>query len=64
MPLKPGKGNIGQNISELKKTGHPNAQSVAIALKESRTKVRADIPDVPKVNRGNDAGRPGSFSKK
>ena len=36
-PLKKGKGKatISANIRELKKSGRPQAQSVAIALKEA-----------------------------
>ena len=33
MPLKKGIKNIGANIAELKATGHPEKQSIAIALK-------------------------------
>ncbi len=33
MPLKPGKKNIGSNVSELLATGRPRKQALAIALK-------------------------------
>ena len=33
MPLKPGKRSIAANIRELKASGRPQAQAVAIALK-------------------------------
>jgi hypothetical protein len=32
MPLLSGKENIGNNISEMEKSGHPHAQAVAAAL--------------------------------
>jgi hypothetical protein len=32
MPLAPGKKNIGPNIKELKKSGYPKKQALAIAL--------------------------------
>ncbi len=32
MPLLPGKKNIGKNVKELKKTGRPYKQALAIAL--------------------------------
>ena len=35
MPLLPGKENIGHNISEMEKAGHPHDQSVAAALHEA-----------------------------
>jgi len=37
MPLKSGKSNkdVSANIRELKKAGHPQKQSVAIALKKA-----------------------------
>ncbi|MES2356257.1 MAG: hypothetical protein V4568_18000 [Pseudomonadota bacterium] len=37
MPLKKGKSKkvIGENISELRRSGRPEAQSVAIAMKEA-----------------------------
>jgi hypothetical protein len=36
MPLKPGKKNIGNNISEMEAAGHPHKQAVAAALNEAR----------------------------
>lgn len=36
MPLRCGKKNIGKNIRELRRAGHPQRQSVAIALSHSR----------------------------
>lgn len=36
MPLKPGKKNIGSNISEMEKAGHPKNQAIAVALNEAR----------------------------
>lgn len=36
MPLKPGKKNIGSNIKEMEKSGHPKSQSIAAALNEAR----------------------------
>lgn len=38
MPLLPGKENIGHNIEEMQKAGHPHDQAVAAALNE------ADVP--------------------
>ena len=36
MPLKPGKKNIGANIKEMVKAGHPRDQAVAAAMSEAR----------------------------
>ncbi len=36
MPLLPGKKNIGSNISEMEKAGHPHDQAVAAALNKAR----------------------------
>ena len=36
MPLLPGKKNIGHNIEEMQKAGHPHDQSVAASLNEAR----------------------------
>lgn len=36
MPLKSGPGAIGSNIRELKKSGRPQNQAVAIALSKAR----------------------------
>ncbi len=36
MPLLPGKENIGHNISEMIKAGHPRDQAIAAAMSESR----------------------------
>jgi hypothetical protein len=36
MPLKPGKKNIGKNISELESTGRKPSQAIAIALDVAR----------------------------
>ena len=33
MPLPKGKNNVGKNVKELMKTGRPQKQAVAIALK-------------------------------
>lgn len=35
MPLKSGKKNIGANIRELKATGRPHRQALAIALSKA-----------------------------
>jgi hypothetical protein len=37
-PLLKGKKNIGKNIAELKSTGKPTKQAIAIALKTAKTK--------------------------
>jgi len=36
MPLLPGKKNIGHNISEMERAGHPRDQSIAAALNVAR----------------------------
>ena len=36
MPLLPGKKNIGHNIKEMEKSGHPHDQSVAAALTKAK----------------------------
>jgi hypothetical protein len=36
MPLLPGKKNIGHNIEEMQKAGHPHNQAVAASLNEAR----------------------------
>ena len=36
MPLKKGKKNIGKNIKEMVKAGHPQKQAVAAALSTAR----------------------------
>ncbi len=49
MPLLPGKKNIGTNISEMEKNGHPHDQAVAASLNkagQSNTKL-------PKLNNSN-----------
>jgi hypothetical protein len=38
MPLLPGKKNIGYNITEMEKAGHPKNQSVAAALHKAYDK--------------------------
>lgn len=35
MPLKRGKSNIGSNIRELRKSGRPQKQAIAIALSKA-----------------------------
>lgn len=35
MPLKPGRKNVGANIRELKASGRPHKQAVAIALSKA-----------------------------
>lgn len=49
MPLKKGKSKktISKNISELRHSGYPEKQSVAIALSEAR-KSGAKIPKKPR----------------
>lgn len=42
MPLLKGKKNIGHNISEMEKSGHPHDQAVAAALRT------AGVPKKPK----------------
>jgi len=39
MPLKSGPGAVGSNIAELKRSGRPQKQAVAIALSKARGKV-------------------------
>jgi len=39
MPLKSGPGAVGSNILELKASGRPQKQAVAIALSKARGKV-------------------------
>src|SRR3990167_4177685 len=57
MPLLPGKssGIIGKNIRELRRSGRPQPQSVAIALSTAR-KSGADIP-MPHDNQGKAYGK-------
>ena len=43
MPLKPGKENVGANIREMEKAGHPHKQAVAAALSNAR-RTGAKIP--------------------
>lgn len=38
MPLLPGKSNVGYNISEMEKAGHPHKQAVAAALNKAGIK--------------------------
>ena len=38
MPLKPGRKNIGRNISEMIRAGHPRDQAIAAALNKARKK--------------------------
>ena len=46
MPLLPGKKNIGHNIREMEKAGHPHDQSVAASLNEARrTGSHIDFPN-------------------
>lgn len=35
MPLKPGKANVGHNIREMEKAGHPHKQAVAAAMRKA-----------------------------
>ena len=37
MPLKPGKSNktVGENIGELRKSGYPEKQAIAIAMSKA-----------------------------
>lgn len=44
MPLKTGKKNIGSNIRELKATGRPFKQSLAIALQKAYGRRKAKSP--------------------
>ena len=46
MALLKGKGNIGRNISELRATGRPQRQAVAIALDFSRKRLGEEIENV------------------
>ncbi len=52
MPLKKGKSKkvIGENISEMIKSGHPRSQAVAASLSTAR-KSGAKIPKKKKVSR-------------
>jgi hypothetical protein len=43
MPLLKGKKNIGHNIAEMEKSGHPAKQAIAASLNEAR-KSGAKIP--------------------
>ena len=47
MPLLPGKKNIGRNISEMEKAGHPKKQAIAASLDEAH-KSGVKIPKKPK----------------
>lgn len=46
MPLLKGKGNIGRNIRELRATGRPQKQAVAIALDVSRKQLGEEIENI------------------
>ena len=35
MPLKKGKKNVGKNIKEMMKSGHPRDQAIAAAMEEA-----------------------------
>ena len=41
MPMKPGKKNIGKNLTKLKEEGYPRKQALAIALDVSRRKKKS-----------------------
>lgn len=41
MPLLSGKKNIGNNIKEMEKAGHPHNQSVAAALNKAYGKKKS-----------------------
>jgi len=44
MPLKSGKKNIGRNIAEMIKAGHPRDQAIAAAFsKAGRSKARRTL---------------------
>lgn len=49
MPLSAGSSNatVSSNISELRHAGHPEAQSVAIAMKEAGKSNKDDETDQP-----------------
>lgn len=38
MPLLPGKRNIGRNIREMERAGHPRRQALAAALRKAKVK--------------------------
>jgi len=40
LPLKKGKENVGRNIRELRHSGKPQAQAVAIAMDVMRRKAK------------------------
>ena len=44
MPLKPGKKNIGANIKEMVKAGHPYDQAVAAAMLTARKNKKRGSP--------------------
>jgi hypothetical protein len=55
MPLKSGPGAIGSNIRELKKSGRPQNQAVAIALSKAR-RPKTGILRKKGVRPGSDGG--------
>src|SRR5262245_50461383 len=51
MPLLPGKANVGHNISEMVKSGHPRDQAIAASLKKAGLSNKYDKPGRGKVMR-------------
>lgn len=52
MPLLKGKSEVGHNIAELRHAGHPEDQSIAIAMKEAGMSVKDSLASiVSKVHR-------------
>ncbi len=47
MPLKPGKKNIGSNVSEMEASGYPHDQAVAAALNTALDKKKKPKPKPP-----------------
>lgn len=63
MPLESGTSNIGHNIAEMIKAGHPKAQAIAAAMREAG-KARSDALSMPNLSMLHTAAEAREASKK